>query len=53
MNVTVDTREGLTLGATVADYWRVTDRPPNARWVRALDADRFFDLLLDRIAWLP
>lgn len=53
VNVTVDTREGLTLGATVADYWRVTDRPPNARWVRALDADRFFDLLLDRIAWLP
>lgn len=53
VNVVVDTREGLTLGATVADYWRVTDRPPNARWVRSVDADGFFALLIDRLARLP
>lgn len=52
-NVTVDIREGLTLGATIVDYWGVTDRPVNARWVRDMDADGFFALLTERLATLP
>lgn len=52
INVTVETQSDLTLGATVADWWRVSDRLPNVTFVRNLDADRFYDLLLDRIARL-
>jgi purine nucleosidase len=53
INVTVETKSDLTLGATVADWWRVTDRPRNANWVRNINADGFFKLLTDRIATLP
>ncbi|MEM7438988.1 MAG: nucleoside hydrolase [Pseudomonadota bacterium] len=53
IHVGVDTREGITLGATVVDYWRVTDLPANAKWVRGVDADGFFALLNDRLARLP
>jgi len=53
INVTVETQSDLTLGATVADWWRVTDRPHNAMWVRNINADGFFKLLTDRIATLP
>ena len=38
---------------TVADYWRVTKRPVNARYIRDLDADGFFALLTERIGRLP
>ena len=39
--------------STVADWWQITDRPRNALWLRSGDADRFYDLLADRIARLP
>ena len=52
VNVTVETGSELTLGMTVADWWRVTDRPPNAMFMGSLDADGFFDLLTDRLARL-
>ncbi len=53
INVTVETSSELTMGATVADWWRVTDRAANALWVRDVDRDGFFALLLERIAKLP
>lgn len=52
INVEIETGSELTMGMTVADWWRVTDRPPNATWMRFVDADGFFDLLLDRIGKL-
>lgn len=52
VNVTVETGSELTLGMTVADWWRVTDRAPNAMFMGSLDADGFFDLLTDRLARL-
>ncbi len=52
INVTVETGSDLTLGMTVADWWRVTDRVPNALFMGDLDADGFFALLADRIARL-
>jgi purine nucleosidase len=52
VNVTIETRSALTEGMTVTDWWRVTDRPPNARVTRGVDADGFFDLLADRIGRL-
>jgi len=53
VNVAVETGSALTLGMTVVDWWRVTDRPPNARFMNDVDADGFYDLLTERIATLP
>ena len=53
INVEIELSSPLTRGATVADWWRVTDRTPNATFVRSLDADGFFSLLTDRMATLP
>ena len=52
VNVEIETSAELTLGMTVADWWRVTDRAPNAMFMGDLDADGFFALLTARIAQL-
>lgn len=52
VNVEIETVSELTLGMTVADWWRVTDRAPNAMFMGDLDADGFFALLADRLARL-
>lgn len=52
INVAVETRSELTLGMTIADWWQVSARPPNVTYVRSLDDDAFYRLLLDRIARL-
>lgn len=52
INVEVETSSRLTLGMTVADWWRVSDRKPNVTYVRDVDADAFYQLLLERIASL-
>ena len=51
-NVTIETASELTLGATVVDWWGVTNRPKNAMVMRDVDADGFFALLTERIATL-
>jgi purine nucleosidase len=53
INVTVETASELTLGMTVADWWRVTDRPGNVRFLRGVDATGFFELLTERLRTLP
>ena len=52
VNVEVETTSTLTRGMTVADWWSVTGRPPNAMFMGDLDADGFFTLLTDRLAQL-
>ena len=52
-NVEVETESPLTLGMTVVDWWKVTDRPPNAHFIRSVEAEGFFALLVERIASLP
>ncbi|WP_281971977.1 nucleoside hydrolase [Ruegeria faecimaris] len=52
VNVEVETQSKLTLGMTVADWWGVTDRKPNALFIGEIDAGGFFDLLTDRLARL-
>jgi purine nucleosidase len=52
VNLAVETAGDLTLGMTVIDWWGVTKRPPNATVVRSVDADGFFDLLVERLARL-
>ncbi len=49
-NVSVETESELTLGHTAVDFWHVTDRPINANWIHAVDADGFYDLLSERLA---
>ena len=52
INVEIETESALTLGMTVADWWRVTDRPANALFVKDIDAAAYFDLLADRLGRL-
>jgi purine nucleosidase len=37
---------------TGADWWRVTDRPANARFIKDIDDEGFFTLLTERLATL-
>ena len=52
INVEIETTSELTLGMSVADWWRVTDRAPNATFMGDIDADGFFTLLTERLARL-
>lgn len=52
INVEIETQSELTMGMTVADWWRVTDRAPNATFMGDIDADGFFTLLTERLARL-
>lgn len=52
VNVEIETGSELTMGMTVADWWHVTDRAPNALFMGDIDADGFFALLTDRLARL-
>jgi len=53
VNVAVECESELTMGMTVIDWWRVTDRKANATVCRSINADGFFDLLTARLATLP
>lgn len=50
INVEIETESELTMGMTVADWWRVSGREPNATFMRDIDADGFFALIAERIA---
>ncbi len=52
VNVEIETQGTYTAGMTVADWWGVTDRAPNALFIGDVDADGFFALLTQRIARL-
>jgi len=52
VNVEIETTSELTMGMTVADWWGVTGRPPNALFIGDIDADGFFALLTERISRL-
>jgi len=52
INVEIETQSDLTLGMTVADWWGVTERAPNAHFIGTIDSDGFFDLLTTRLARL-
>ena len=50
--VEIDIAPGPTLGMTVVDWWGVTDNEPNALVMNEIDADGFYELLVDRIGRL-
>jgi purine nucleosidase len=49
-NVSVETTSELTMGHTAVDFWHVTDRPVNVNWIYDVDADGFYELLIERLA---
>ena len=48
-NLSVETESELTIGHTAVDFWHVTDRPHNIDWAYEIDADNFYQLLIDRL----
>ncbi len=52
VSVRVELDSPLTRGMTVVDWWGMTFEPRNATWMRSIDADGFFDLLVERLARL-
>ena len=52
INVEIETGGTFTTGMTVADWWGVSGREPNAMFMGDVDAEGFFALLTDRIARL-
>ena len=52
VNVSIECESELTMGMTVIDWWRVTDRKANATVCRRINADGFFELLTKRLATL-
>jgi inosine-uridine nucleoside N-ribohydrolase len=52
-NVEIETASQWCDGRTVVDRWNVTDRPRNCRAGIDVDANRFLELLVQRISTLP
>ncbi|MEP3654475.1 MAG: nucleoside hydrolase [Litorimonas sp.] len=53
VNVQVETESELTRGHTAVDFWQMTGRPRDTNWAVGVDADEFFELMIDRIAAYP
>ena len=49
----IECESELTMGMTVVDWWRVTGKKSNATVCRSINAQGFFDLLIERISRLP
>ena len=52
VNIEVECSSTLTLGMTVVDWWGVTGKTPNVLFLREIDADAYFDLVITRLARL-
>ena len=48
-NVTVETESELTIGHTAVDFWNISGRPKNVTWMHTVNADGFYDLLIERL----
>ena len=53
VHVGIECESELTMGMTVVDWWRVTERAANATVIRNVNAQGFYDLLTERLARLP
>jgi len=50
VNVEIEIKSELTMGMTVVDWWKVTNRTPNAIFINKVNANGFFQLILDRLS---
>jgi purine nucleosidase len=53
VNVAVETQSPLTAGMTVVDWWGVTGRKANVRFMNVVDPEGFYKLLTEKLARLP
>ena len=53
VNVEIEIDSSLTMGETVADWWHMTGRAPNCHVGESANHERFFELLIERLARLP
>jgi purine nucleosidase len=51
-SVRIETGSELTMGMTVIDWWGLTAEEPNCLVIGEVDAEGFFDLLVERLARL-
>lgn len=49
-NIAIETESPLTMGHTAVDFWGISGREVNATWIHSVDADGFYDLLIERLA---
>ncbi len=52
VHVAVECASELTLGMTVVDWWSVTGKPANVQVLRDIDAEGYFNLVIERMARL-
>jgi len=52
VNVEVECSSPLTLGMTVVDWWAVTGKTPNVLFLRDVNVEAYFDLVIGRMARL-
>jgi purine nucleosidase len=53
VNVAIETQSPLTMGMTVVDWWGVTGRKANVRFMNSVDPEGFYELLTEKLAHLP
>ncbi len=46
-NISVEIHSELTMGHSAVDFWGVTGKGSNASWAHAVDAEGFYDLLVE------
>jgi len=49
VRVDIECASPLTLGASVVDWWSVSEKPANALVLRSIDADAYFRLIFERL----
>ena len=52
VRVDIECLSPLTLGASIVDWWGVTSKPANALVLRSIDAEKYFDLIFERLLQL-
>jgi purine nucleosidase len=52
INIEVECSSALTLGMTIVDWWGVTGKTPNVLFLRDVNAEAYFDLVIGRMARL-
>lgn len=50
VNVEIEITSELTMGMTIVDWWKITNRTPNAIFINKINANGFFKLILERLS---
>ena len=53
INVQIELDSDLTMGMTVADWWKVTGKKENVTFIREVDSEAVLNLIIKRLACLP